>query len=150
MLKHIYIIVLIFIILIYFFVLYSGRIPPYDRTMGRVTVIAYAIDHYCQKNKKLPQDITELNSYGVTQTEYFDAWGNKFDFEVIEPNLVILRSLGKDGKVGGEGENKDTTVKYDSERRFIDREGIRFIIDVNSYLDINGTQVGIDTKEKTE
>ena len=129
------------LILVECFIFYSGRIGPRDKTLTRMLRIAYAIDNYCQENKRLPQNITVLNKYGIDRTSSFDGWDNSFDFEVIEPNLVVLRSLGQDKKVGGEGENKDFIIKYNSERRFIDRDGLPFIIDVNTYLGINSSGI---------
>lgn len=36
-----------------------------------------------------------------------DPWGNAFIYEVVNPNQVVIRSLGADGQEGGEGENAD-------------------------------------------
>lgn len=123
---------LIFLIIVCFTLVFTERIPPHANTLTRMVQIARAIDHYFQKNKKIPQDITELNNYGITTNMYFDAWGNKFVYDFIEPNIVILKSLGKDKRLGGEAKDKDITVKYYSEDRLIKIDGKPIYIDVNN------------------
>lgn len=36
-----------------------------------------------------------------------DPWDRPYEYQVISPNEVVVRSLGADGQEGGEGENAD-------------------------------------------
>lgn len=52
-----------------------------------------------------------------------DGWGRRLLFDIDEEGVITVRSLGKDGKVGGSGPNRDIVRSY----RTRDRDG-RFVV----------------------
>ena len=50
-----------------------------------------------------------------------DPWGRAYIYYISEPdNKIVVSSLGADGKIGGEGEESDTTISIDTQKFFRD------------------------------
>ena len=59
---------------------------------------------------KQPAGVDKWNGPYVKEDELKDAWGNDYRYTVPgQGKAYDLVSLGADGAVGGEGENKDVT-----------------------------------------
>ena len=56
----------------------------------------------------MPDDIAELN---MSENSLTDVWGRRFEYKRTA-NHFEIKSLGKDGKIGGSNENKDLVIVY--------------------------------------
>jgi general secretion pathway protein G len=55
-------------------------------------------------------------SYGYLEKVPKDNWGNVFLYQYFGPpgnGVIIIRSRGKDGSIGGYGENRDQLLIYE-------------------------------------
>ncbi len=57
------------------------------------------IEDYYQANGRVPAQLSDIQ--GLSQEQLTDAWGNTFEYEVVDGgNAFFLRSVGKDGQAG--------------------------------------------------
>ena len=86
----------------------------------RIQHLAGQIEMYKLEVGKLPANLQELvkqpggvdrwNGPYAKETDLKDAWGNDYRYTVPgQGKAYELRSLGADGKDGGEGEDRDVT-----------------------------------------
>ncbi len=61
---------------------------------------------------KLPKSLVDLpvrENYGNQIT---DGWNRALIYEVDDAGILTIRSLGRDGKIGGVGEDEDVAYRY--------------------------------------
>jgi len=57
------------------------------------------VQEYYESNGRVPAQLTDVP--GVSQQQLTDAWGNQFEYEVVDNGeAYFLRSLGRDGQPG--------------------------------------------------
>lgn len=69
-------------------------------------VIKARVAKHLSTNSKLPKDILSLPLIPKKIDDVHDGWGRAITWS-IENSQVTLTSYGKDGVVGGDGENAD-------------------------------------------
>ena len=72
--------------------------------------IAQALDLYKVKFASYPtteEGIKSLVDKEMLSKMPKDGWDNEFVYELVDPHTYKLKSLGADGKPGGEGSNMD-------------------------------------------
>ena len=90
-------------------------ISPVDLTRTRIGGIAYQLGEYLRVHKRLPAELSDLPSRVGYDNSLKDAWGNKVLWDV-SGRIITLRSLGRDGKPGGKGEDSDHVLLFEPER----------------------------------
>ena len=97
-------------------------ITPEEATVTAIGETFYRIHLFAKTNGALPDKLVELPKRDNYANRVTDGWGRDLLFEIDEDGVMTLRSLGKDGKVGGSGPNRDMVRSYrtrDQDDRFI-------------------------------
>lgn len=89
-------------------------IPPRNLTVTRMWVTKRRIIQFAQRENRLPSDLSELPPMPGYDTETRDAWGRPFIYKSLPDGRVILESYGKDGLIGGTGDNADLIGIFES------------------------------------
>jgi len=76
-------------------------------TYCRMFSIQQCLTEYVKIHKGLPSDLSWLTKQKGLDNITTDDWGNEIKYIVADNKIVNLISFGKDGKLGGEKENKD-------------------------------------------
>ena len=89
-------------------------IPPRDITGTRMFVTKARILEYARTNGKLPPNLSVLPPRPGKDDSIADAWGRKIMYEADSSGTVTLKSLGRDGMIGGSGEDVDIICAFDA------------------------------------
>jgi hypothetical protein len=89
-------------------------IPPRALTGTRMWVVKRRILQYAHSHNQLPQALSDLPEMGGFDNSVSDAWGRIFRYELLPSGDVRLTSLGRDGKVGGSGNDADMIATFPS------------------------------------
>src|SRR5689334_17156311 len=79
--------------------------PPRSLTAGRMQTTKRRILRYAHQYGELPTSLSILARIGGYGNEIVDGWKRPLIFETSPTGLISLRSLGRDGKIGGEGDD---------------------------------------------
>jgi hypothetical protein len=90
------------------------RIPSRSRTYGAIHMCKRRIQRYAIEHNALPSSLSETKIIQGYDDSINDAWGFPIGYSVDTNGLVTLRSLGKDSKLGGTGDNEDMVGIYPS------------------------------------
>jgi Type II secretion system (T2SS), protein G len=82
-------------------------IPPRSLTAARMQVLKRRVLHYAQAHGELPKSLAVLPAMEGYDNSTRDAWKRDIIFEVSTSGVVTFRSFGRDGVVGGAGDNAD-------------------------------------------
>lgn len=97
-------------------------ITPYQQTDGAISSYRMRLEEYYAVNHKLPNSLAELPNKSEPPADASlrekervknhifttkDGWGKELGYSFDENKIITIWSLGKDGIVGGEGENSD-------------------------------------------
>jgi hypothetical protein len=93
---------LLFAVGLYFFI---DVIPPRAMTLTAMSETAARIGLYFGRNKRLPTDLGYANRSA-------DGWGRPLIYTIDAFDAFTLRSLGRDGNVGGTGDDADVSLQY--------------------------------------
>ena len=92
----------------------SIRIPPRSLTNTTMWVLKRRILQFAHSHGELPHTLTALPEMQGYDTSTRDEWGRDIVFEVSTSGIVTLRSLGRDGVVGGSGNDADMIGSFPS------------------------------------
>jgi hypothetical protein len=98
-------------------VLDPGTVPPNKVTRQRMAYDRVRILEYGRVHGQLPPDLSALPPLAQrpgTDHHLEDGWRRAIIYEVAPSGIVTLRSLGKDGVLGGTGANADIVFKFPS------------------------------------
>ncbi len=84
-------------------------IPPVDLTRTNMTVMAVRAWIYLRKHGCLPQGSADLPTRENYDNSIDDGWGRNIIYMIGPDHTITLRSLGRDGRPGGSGEDADIT-----------------------------------------
>lgn len=98
-------------------------IPPKSLTITAIGETHYRIYLFAESNGTLPARLADLPKRHGYTNRIENAWGKPLLYEIDDSGVITLGSLGRDGKVGGEGDDEDIFRKY----RTRDEESGRFI-----------------------
>jgi hypothetical protein len=70
------------------------------------------IHMYMTANRDYPKDLKVLPVRKGYDNRTYDGWGRDLIYEVDDGGVVSLKSLGRDGKAGGEGKDADIIHRY--------------------------------------
>jgi len=85
--------------------LFVDRIPPRAATMTRMNVLKGLVLQYAQSHGHLPAALEAASD------RIQDAWKRDIHFEV-SGDVIAFRSLGRDGVLGGTGEDADIVRSF--------------------------------------
>ena len=112
---------------------------------GSVEVLVEAIEAYSDASEpgaaKLPKDLSEL---GLEASAMLDPWAHAYEYTAKDDGTYTLRSLGADGKPGGNGDNADidNLQSMGSGSEIAAMLGFQFVIEFKN-------QVALDELRKT-
>jgi hypothetical protein len=95
---------------------WANRIPPVSMTRTAMTETLVRINLYAETNKALPSSLDVLPKREGYANRTTDGWKRPLQYTVTGDGVITLRSLGADGKPGGEGDNADVSESYRSRR----------------------------------
>jgi hypothetical protein len=98
-------------------------IPPRGVTWSRMWLTKRRILQYALSHNQLPRSLSDLPIMPGYDNSVDDEWGRPITYEVSPSGVVTLTSLGRDGKVGGSGEDADmiaTFPSHDAQGRWSD------------------------------
>jgi general secretion pathway protein G len=81
-------------------------IRPADLTRTTMTVLESRIGQYVERNGRLPGSLSELPEDTKRISAITDGWGRPIYYSTNN-GKVTLMSYGKDGRLGGTGEDAD-------------------------------------------
>lgn len=86
-----------------------GDTAKAETTRVKMTDLKSGIYLYQMRNNTLPQNLEQA---GISKDQLTDAWGQPIQYRALDNGRAYeLRSVGADGKEGGEGVDADISVK---------------------------------------
>ena len=82
-------------------------IPPQSRTITLMEVLRRRVMLYAKLHDRLPGSLNELPPLPGYVNAIVDAWGREIVYKINQDGAVVLASYGKDGREGGDGQNRD-------------------------------------------
>ena len=82
-------------------------IPPQDMSRTAMIETLIRFQMYVSERRDYPKDLSSLPKRKGHGNRITDGWGHPLLYDVDQTGVVSLTSLGRDGKVGGSGENAD-------------------------------------------
>lgn len=95
---------------------FVDRITPVEMTHTAMIETFVRISLYAETNKALPPSLEVLPKREGYANRTTDGWKRTLEYSVSGDGVITLRSLGKDGRPGGDGENADISQSYLSKR----------------------------------
>ena len=98
-------------------------IPPRALTATRMQILKTRVLEFARKHGELPSSLSVLPANQARDNSILDGWHREILFEVSTSGILTFRSLGRDGLVGGSGEDADITRSFmarDSQGRWSD------------------------------
>jgi len=86
--------------------LFVDHIPPHAITVTRMQLLKRRVLQYARSHDRLPASLTALPPMEGYGGRIQDGWQRDIIFEV-SGDAIVFRSLGRDGAVGGSGEDAD-------------------------------------------
>lgn len=90
------------------------RISRRELTITAIGETHFRMYLFAQSNGTLPKQLADLPERIGYANRLFDAWGRPLLFDIDDSGVITLGSLGRDGRIGGDGDNKDIVRKYRS------------------------------------
>jgi hypothetical protein len=110
------IVIIVIGLMLFSFFFLVDRASPYQLTQTTMTVLQYQrFPAFLEANHSFPKSLGELPERKGYDNSIQDGWGRDIEYTKTPNGTVILRSLGKDGKIGGLGENADIIVTFKGE-----------------------------------
>ena len=94
----------------------TDRITPVDMTYTAIGETFYRIHMYAQSNSTIPQSLDALPRRPGYLNRTTDGWDRPLEFIVGTDGTITLRSYGRDGQPGGDGEDRDISRTYRTKR----------------------------------
>jgi hypothetical protein len=74
------------------------------------------IQIYAETNHSVPPSLNALPKRKGYANQITDGWHRPLLYRVTPDGVITITSLGRDGKLGGAGEDADISVNYHSKR----------------------------------
>jgi hypothetical protein len=91
---------------------FVDRIPPRALTATRMQVLKRRVLQYAHTHGELPSSLAVLPKMEGYDSSIRDGWKRDIIFEVSASSGVSFRSSGRDGIVGGSGEDADIVRSF--------------------------------------
>ncbi len=89
----------------------ATRISPKEMTYTAMTETEVRMENYLQQNQSLPKSLDDLPMRRGYMNRTTDGWDHPLKYS-HEGDKFTLTSFGKDGAIGGSGENVDIVREY--------------------------------------
>jgi len=86
---------------------FVDRIPPRSLTATRMHVLKRRVLQFAQAHGEFPKSLVALPVMEGYDSSIRDGWKRDIIFEASTSGIVTFRSLGRDGAVGGSGDDAD-------------------------------------------
>ena len=93
-------------------------ISPLEQTVSAMGETFVRMNLYAQQNGTVPLSLAVLPLREGYVNATTDAWDRPLLYEISDVGILTLRSLGKDGEPGGNGDNADISQSYHSRRSY--------------------------------
>ncbi len=87
-------------------------IPPRSVTATRMHAMKRRVLQYAKAHDELPKSLATLPKMEGYDSSLKDGWKRDILFRVADSTVVSLRSLGRDGVIGGSGEDADIVRSF--------------------------------------
>ncbi len=98
-------------IILFMLAIADASIPPEDMTRSTQMFLEVRIREYFEKKRVLPRSLRELPRIERKDNSTKDGWGREMQY-LTNGNVVLLRSYGRDGKIGGKGKDVDAELTF--------------------------------------
>jgi hypothetical protein len=85
------------------------KVPPNSLTAGSMHMCKRRVLRYAREHNRLPLSLSETMPIKGYNSSIKDGWGVVLEYSYDTNGIVCFRSLGKDRKMGGSGDNLDMT-----------------------------------------
>lgn len=89
---------------------FATVIPPRSETLNNIHGIERRIHLYWDEHGRLPASPSELPIEPNKVSDTTDGWGRELRWTFVDEMTIRVSSLGRDGEVGGAGEDEDWNV----------------------------------------
>lgn len=87
-------------------------ISPSEMTQTAISETTVRIHMYLIQHRDYPKDLSVLPKRDRYANQITDGWGRPLIYNVDEKGVISLKSLGRDGKVGGDGPDQDIVRQH--------------------------------------
>ncbi|QEG24819.1 type II secretion system protein GspG [Mariniblastus fucicola] len=87
-------------------------IPPHSMTLTAMTETHVRMHLYMLEHRECPDSLSELPKRDGYMNRTTDGWGRPLIYSVSDDGVISLSSLGRDGMVGGTGDDRDDTRRF--------------------------------------
>ena len=118
----------------------SISIPPIAKTPLAISETRYRIYLFAKLNGELPKRLVELPERSGYANTTVDFWGRELIYKIDKTGTMTLGSYGRDGKIGGTGEDADILHRYksrDETGRFIAGDEM-WVVEGGIYVENDG------------
>jgi len=91
------------------------RVTPVEETNTVLGTTHGRIWSFWKTRGQLPENVTDLPMESNRNCSTKDAWGREILWSRVDEGTIKLSSLGRDGNVGGIGEDADLVVFFHSD-----------------------------------
>ena len=87
---------------------------PSKKSTTRTTmwVVKRRILIFARQNNHLPHSLLDISLIPGFNDKIKDAWGRPLQYEINDNDTITLKSFGRDGLPGGEGEDADILLSF--------------------------------------
>lgn len=85
----------------------------HDATTAAISETSVRIAMFVEKNGHLPKTLKDLPTRVEHANRTTDAWNHPLVYKIDSENSITLKSLGSDGKPGGNDADADIIVRYE-------------------------------------
>lgn len=91
----------------------QGSTTPKTKTEAYMHTVFRNINSYAKEHNDIPKSLADLPEDKNRPNRTIDSWGNPLIYQIDnENNIIVLKSYGEDGVVGGSCENADFYISY--------------------------------------
>ena len=87
-------------------------ITPTQDTTAIMNALINRIAEYENIHNSVPTGLSQLPKHDVYNSDITDGWRRKIECIVQQDGFILLRSLGKNGEIGGIGANADIIMRF--------------------------------------
>jgi hypothetical protein len=92
-------------------------VTPEEMTRTSIIETFVRIDLYAKQNRCPPPSLDVLPRREGYVNRTIDGWNRPLQYHIGTDGLITLVSFGRDGKIGGSGEDADISQSYYSRRK---------------------------------
>ena len=96
--------------------LFVDVIPAKDMTVSAMVETFVRISLYARQNNAIPPSLAVLPTRTGYANRTTDGWRRPLKYEITPDGIVSLKSLGKDGRPAGTGDDADISRAYHARR----------------------------------